>query len=876
MPYTINGIGTSYYGKKAVESELGTCEFCRRQVELESYETGEYFVVLFIPLFPLGRKQIFDMCPACTKHRAVPVDKWHGIRDQTIQDSSRMLLMRPDDPEAGIKHLQNLTAFRQYNEARQLVPILERTHPDNVNVQLGIGFWLEKFGNVQDAQRCFDRAYELNPDHPAAIRVQARDLILKGNCPEAHQMLLPQQFPSPDFEPALFHALGNGFQTAGNHDQALEVYQQVLQASPLLMQDREFCRTVQRSEKALGRRESIIRRKPLYEYKAFWAAACVVLLFVGAMFLAHSRSQSRAVHVVNGLAQEITIRIDDGPELTVPRTGWVKARIPEGSHQVAIVSPPGLSERSFSFETSFREQIFSTPVFVLDPVGSAVVYHEKIVYSEDPQDDDPGNEFDYHVGQLLYKFNGIDFPFAPFPDEIEVDSTIHKTYRDRVDFEPLDPEQFLTGQLDASPEKQLFVTEQILTVAPDNGDFWVSYAGIAMSHNQLERCAEFVKPHLSVDPVNVKMHRFYQSVCGQIPDRSQALAADYDEYLSSDPDNADLIYLRGALLPVVSGSMVYMNAALDIDPEHVHSMKALAFDLNSTGDHSGAAELLARALQLEPDNEDLRDAYRNVLLASRDFRRLEHFTHDVPETWQQLTDTMNFLVKSKQFPRLEKLREDFVADSGDWGGVMFDIHDRYLKQKFDEIPGLVSELPLPRYQSLFGFYASIEIGDLEEARRHFNELEFQHDDFELLLAIALHHQGRVDASEQIREQFIISGQQKSQVENAFARLLRDCESRVIDIEEIRDLSIEPDRKRIYAIAIREFSKICDPDLDSEIRMLNYNYSFPYHFINNCLASETTLSGRSLSDANRHQADSVESSWNQSEPVSESVETVPGF
>ena len=44
MPTTINGVGTHYYGKRNLEKEQARCEYCRAQVELQSYETGLYFV----------------------------------------------------------------------------------------------------------------------------------------------------------------------------------------------------------------------------------------------------------------------------------------------------------------------------------------------------------------------------------------------------------------------------------------------------------------------------------------------------------------------------------------------------------------------------------------------------------------------------------------------------------------------------------------------------------------------------------------------------------------------------------------------------------------------------------------------------------------
>ena len=73
MPYTINGIGTTYYGKGNLEVHTGRCESCLRTVQLRSYDTRLWFVVLFIPILPLGRRRVIDDCPVCGAHRHLPL-----------------------------------------------------------------------------------------------------------------------------------------------------------------------------------------------------------------------------------------------------------------------------------------------------------------------------------------------------------------------------------------------------------------------------------------------------------------------------------------------------------------------------------------------------------------------------------------------------------------------------------------------------------------------------------------------------------------------------------------------------------------------------------------------------------------------------------
>ena len=80
MPATVNGIGTHYWGKKNLASRNGVCEFCRHQVALSSYDTRLWFVVLFLPFIPLGRKRIIDQCSRCSRHRVANADAYEKAR----------------------------------------------------------------------------------------------------------------------------------------------------------------------------------------------------------------------------------------------------------------------------------------------------------------------------------------------------------------------------------------------------------------------------------------------------------------------------------------------------------------------------------------------------------------------------------------------------------------------------------------------------------------------------------------------------------------------------------------------------------------------------------------------------------------------------
>src|SRR5258705_10681452 len=115
MPTTYNGIGTHYYGKKNVTKRPGPCPHCGRAVELVSYDTRLWFVVVFIPLIPLGRKRIVDKCPSCTRHFAVDADKWETSKQLEVSGAEDKFRASPT-PENAIAVHQQLVNSHQFDE----------------------------------------------------------------------------------------------------------------------------------------------------------------------------------------------------------------------------------------------------------------------------------------------------------------------------------------------------------------------------------------------------------------------------------------------------------------------------------------------------------------------------------------------------------------------------------------------------------------------------------------------------------------------------------------------------------------------------------------------------------------------------------------
>ncbi len=264
MPTTINGIGTQYYGKRNPRIYQGRCDACGASCQMTDYETGYYFVVLFLPLIPLGKKQILGDCSRCRRHRVMPLQQWNQLREEAIDAGMDKLAAAPDEPERAIELIGTMTLFNRLDDAIELASATLQSHADNVDVQLGIGGWYETQNLRAESETCFARAIELDPQRPACVRIAGIDLLERGKPKLAAERIAAIRPPSPDYDPLLFLMLASAFASAGNHDEALKEYTQVFLKAPELAMDKAVRKSVKQCEKTLGRSETILPKKGLF------------------------------------------------------------------------------------------------------------------------------------------------------------------------------------------------------------------------------------------------------------------------------------------------------------------------------------------------------------------------------------------------------------------------------------------------------------------------------------------------------------------------------------------------------------------------------------------------------------------------------------
>jgi tetratricopeptide (TPR) repeat protein len=247
MPTTVNGIGTRYGGKSNVETFFGVCESCHREVQLSNYETKLWFTVFFIPLIPLGKKQIFNYCPSCTRHGAMPLDQWQGIKQNAVEEQ-RAAWNQSNDPAAAIQLLETYAAFRQFDEARDLAGVMANRFANVANVQLALGQFFATIDQNEESERFFRKAHELEPGSQHARHALAIYSLQKDD-PVSAERLLRQQPPItvPD-NPQLHYMLGAAYHRQGRNAEALKTFRSVLEVAPQFGKNKEVRKLIRETE----------------------------------------------------------------------------------------------------------------------------------------------------------------------------------------------------------------------------------------------------------------------------------------------------------------------------------------------------------------------------------------------------------------------------------------------------------------------------------------------------------------------------------------------------------------------------------------------------------------------------------------------------
>ena len=857
MPLTINGIGTMYYGKRNLRTHPGKCDSCHKAVQLADYETTLFFVVLYIPLIPLGRKQLLNACPACQRHAMIPARKWQELKRSSIELSTEALATRMDSAEAGLEHLNTLAGFGELDEARDLAEALELQHAGAANVQFALGAWHERYGQKPDSDRCFSNAYKLEPENPAVLRAHGLTLLEQGQLDEARQLLGKLQPPHPEFDPTIFTTLGRAFQDRQRHAEALELFGLAAQA-PGMREHKQFQQMVRKSARSVGQKSDLVPPVRLWQRKSVGLVAILGALAGIWLLATWYQGGHRTLNIINGSTTQLVVQIDGGPRVSVFPRNHVPVSIAEGLHRVTIIQPAeAAGEKSFLIETPLWQRAFVSPSCTLDPLESAFVYWRKVWYHEQP--DDSKDQLDTHFGQLYLQYPRVDFQFVDFPREISLRNGRPEA-RTGLKFEPLTVGMLEDSGLQGEP--LLKRAEQLLPLRGFELGDGLSYYYYCRAAEQEARAMNFFRQVLLRRPVALGIHRLYLSLSDQDQAGREGLIPFYEEQLRADPANADLLYLRSCLETRSSLAEPFLDQAIAATPGHVDTWMRKGYAMLSRGEFNQVRKLQGEKPNILQDwdlvdeilfaTQSYTQLFSKLSIGDADLdgflnvRRLYHCAgRDFQAPPQDLGEWGVFsrlggdrLSGNRRQPNagaggLSRLAQQTLEGADHW---VLEVYSAYLSGDRPRFQQLLSAVhPQVEDASYWKFVYELEYGSVIALAKIVDDWEDEVEpEDELLVALRFWLEGEPEQAGSWLESALAGLASGGRTGRAWSELLRRCREESISAAEIKDVIDMPASKAIYATLIAALSPRPNPEVIELAQAFNYDPGPPQRFLDRIL------------------------------------------
>lgn len=248
MPHTVNGIGTWYYGKKDRMRRTGMCEFCKRITTLQSYQTREFIVVLFIPIIPLRRFKILNDCAVCRQHRRIPFAKFEEMYRADVEQAKAAVAANPNDIDALERLCGTMLAWHQPEGAVRAFQVLVEKCPDRATAHFGLASALNGLGRTGEAQAAFEQALRIDPKLVEAIVEYSNMLWGAKRKKESLDMLRSRAQANWD-STRFVSTYGDLANWTKDWATAAQAYGRLLELAPQLHQDKAFAKLARKMHK---------------------------------------------------------------------------------------------------------------------------------------------------------------------------------------------------------------------------------------------------------------------------------------------------------------------------------------------------------------------------------------------------------------------------------------------------------------------------------------------------------------------------------------------------------------------------------------------------------------------------------------------------
>ena len=620
MPYTINGIGTHYYGRANASARNGTCDSCHRNATLTSYDTRECFCVVFIPIIPLTRYRIMDECSSCRRHRRLPLQQFKQHLESEIAPLRAAIAANPSDALAHEKLIRTLIGFRMTAEAEDAARKAVETLPQNAILCRLTGAILSGKGDLGGAAAYLRRATNLDPSDHSARAALGNVLYLQQNFTEAARQLEEARRLAPDDRPAIYQ-LGECYVQLERWPDALAAYQSIAGPTP----EKIVLRRIAECKRKLGYELTPAERRAARRWWPFGRRGPKKVKVASVSAGAQVRPKVVLVGVVAVIAIGIIgaaiwgfykgRNVDVFFDSAIPRTTFnvdgdtfspdappAHRTLSPGKHHVIVTDHNGKTIETRDIDIENEGFSFGGRKYVYNTAALRVYKRASIDYAAN--ENDAGYSEELVALQPFFTIDHLDYVFEMPPQTVELSSGQSKTTKHAFLTTPMTLEQFAQARLSENnlgdAEKALRI---VTTFDPCNararnllvGTRLQQKAGddaVAIAKNGITACAS--------DPISG--HRLYQHAKRQLG-RDEELLAEYKSELDAHPNSATAHYLYGRLLSGPDNAIPQHRIAIALDPKLGWAHAALAYELMAEGAYSDAMHEFDAALRT-PQHDD--------------------------------------------------------------------------------------------------------------------------------------------------------------------------------------------------------------------------------------------------------------------------------
>lgn len=599
MPYTINGIGTHYYGAKNRSARVDVCTQCGRSATLTSYDTREWFCFVFIPVIPLGKYRILNQCSSCRRHQRMKTADFQSELEAAVAPLREAIRRSPRDPEPYVALVQTLTAWEMRAEAEKELEAATALFPGNVDIMLQAASMAVDRGDWQRAHPLYERAYAADSQNPTATYGFGWILHQLGRHEEALPVLHRAAAQEENRLGALY-LLGNSQKELGRWNEALATYQKLQSLEPGYAQDKTFLRLIAECKRHLGYQLTDAERRagrswwpfgkkkkneqPVLQAHAgtvrpslrYALVAIAGLMIVGGAFAAYDEKTSIDVWFDNSLERGVQVELD-GKRFELPPNTPHQETVKKGPHTI-VVRDGGreLERHSVTLEEQgLFDALTHDRFFVYNVAGQGVYRRSRHGYAQNEQD--ASYEEQLVAMERFFEQRDVDYVFQTPPDTLSIDSRSSKVVKVAFNIaRDVDLATYAMMRLDegdAATAKT--AADRAAANRPCNTDTRRAQVYVASLVSGVDEASQVARRWIGdCAEDDVEAHRMYQDINSNHHGEA-GLREEYRKLVGAAPQSAKLHYLYGRVADDPAVAAAEHQEALRLDPKLIWPRVAL-------------------------------------------------------------------------------------------------------------------------------------------------------------------------------------------------------------------------------------------------------------------------------------------------------------